>query len=97
MSIINGTVKDNLESLRALCRYETHGGYVWAAIMYDGELMCVPCLRRNYRRIFRDTRTRQSSDWALIGYANSGEAEATEWCANCNSVIWEIEDAQAEA
>jgi hypothetical protein len=25
-----------LEALRALCRYETHGGYVWAAVMSDG-------------------------------------------------------------
>jgi hypothetical protein len=34
-----------LRSLRALARYETHGGYVWGALMSDGELLCVPCVR----------------------------------------------------
>ena len=83
---------DNLESLRALCRYETHGGYVWAAVLDDGELLCVPCLRDNYRQVFRATRDQghcANNEWSLIGYTNSGESEETEYCAHCNKPIWE--------
>jgi|HubBroStandDraft_1064217.scaffolds.fasta_scaffold1431714_2 hypothetical protein len=29
-----------VNALRALVRYQTHGGYVWAAVMSDGALMC---------------------------------------------------------
>ena len=78
-----------LEALRALCRYETHGGYAWAGVMDDGELMCVPCLRDNYRQVFRETRDNGDSGWAIQGYANSGESESTEYCAHCNKPIWE--------
>jgi hypothetical protein len=44
-----------LRCLRALARYETHGGYVWAAVMSDDELMCTPCVRKNYRQVFTAT------------------------------------------
>jgi hypothetical protein len=79
----------NLETLRALCRYETHGGYVWAGVMSDGELLCVSCLRAEYRQVFRATRDNDESDFALVGYANSGESEETEYCAHCNAPVWE--------
>lgn len=46
---------DEVQALRALVRYQTHGGYRWAAVMSDGELLCVPCTRENYRQIFRAT------------------------------------------
>ena len=82
---------DNVESLRALCRYETHGGYVWAGVMSDCELMCVPCLRANYRQVFAETRDASNSGWALQGYTNSGASEATEYCCNCNKTIWEMQ------
>ncbi len=78
-----------VESLRALCRYETHGGYVWAAVMSDGALMCVPCLRQEYRQVFVATRDQDDSGFALVGYTNSGESESTEYCAHCNKIIWE--------
>ena len=78
---------DALEALRALCRYETHGGYVWAGVMSDGELMCVPCLRSEYRLVFRATRDQDQSDWAMLGYTNSGEMESTERCAHCGTAI----------
>ncbi len=35
------------------------------------------------------------SDWQLIGYANSGESESTEYCAHCNKPIWEHEEVQS--
>lgn len=79
---------DNLEALRALARYETHGGYIWAATMSDGELVCVPCLRQNYRQIFRATRAGLHDGWAVVGYTNSGESDETEYCAHCNKAIW---------
>ncbi len=85
---------ENVDALRALCRYETHGGYVWAGVMDDGELMCVPCLRANYRQVFRATSDpRDRSGFALRGYTNSGESEQTEHCAHCDEAIWEHPDA----
>lgn len=83
---------DELRALRALCRYQTHGGYAWAAVMTDGELMCVPCLRGNYRQVFKATRERSRDDWGVQGLANSGESESTEHCCNCNRVIWEHDE-----
>jgi hypothetical protein len=86
-------IANSVESLRALCRYETHGGYAWAGIMGDAELLCVPCLRANYRQVFRATKADASAgygtDWQLIGYENIGESEETEYCAHCNKPIWE--------
>jgi hypothetical protein len=80
-----------IDALRCLCRYETRGGYVWAGVMRDGELMCVPCLRGNYRQIFRATRGGLSDGWAVASYDYSGASETTEYCAHCGEVIWEIE------
>ena len=79
----------NLETLRALCRYETHGGYAWAGVMDDGELLCVPCLRAEYRQVFRSTRDAHADGWQVVGYANSGDSESTEYCAHCNAPVWE--------
>ncbi len=86
-----------LGALRNFARYKTHGGYTWAAVMADGELMCETCVRDNYRRIYRETleaaRTwRCDADWQCVGLTNSGESELTETCTNCNSELWEYED-----
>lgn len=82
-----------LDQLRALARYKTHGGYVWAAVMADGELLCVPCVRENYRLVFASTKTpgatRTDKQWECIGLANSDESEESETCAHCHKVIWE--------
>lgn len=87
-----------LNVLRALARYQTHGGYVWAAVMKDGELLCVPCVRENYRQIFRATRAPARRDgWAVAGFANSGDSESTEHCAHCNRAIWEHDNEGSEA
>lgn len=78
-----------LEALRALCRYETHGGYVWAGVMSDGELMCVPCLRAEYRQVFRATRDQDDSGFALQAYTDSGSDDADNpICCHCNKEIW---------
>ncbi len=80
-----------VEQLRALARYKTHGGYVWAAVMADGELVCVPCVRENYKTILRATAGKlRDRNWQCIGLAHSSESEAIyENCAHCNTVIWE--------
>lgn len=83
-----------LEQLRALARYQTHGGYRWAAIMADGELVCEKCAsdRSNYRLMFNATKHKMGDDWEVVGLTNSGESDQTEYCAHCNDVIWEIEE-----
>lgn len=81
---------DALGQLRALARYATHGGYVWAMVADDGELICVPCVRDNYRQIFRDTRDGARSGWRYEGITHSGEHEGpAESCAHCGKVIFE--------
>jgi hypothetical protein len=69
--------------LRALARYKTHGGYVWAAVMNDGELVCTPCVRENYRQIFASTKNSARDGWQCVGITNSGEWESPETCAHC--------------
>ena len=80
-----------LEALRALARYETHGGYTWAALMDDGELVCVTCIRANYRQVFRSTRDYRTEGWSVRALAYSGESESTEHCAHCNKTLWEVQ------
>jgi hypothetical protein len=80
---------DGMRALHALCRHETHGGYAWAAVMSDGELMCVKCLRKNYRQIFTATGDpRDRTGWGVIGHANSGDSDETAYCCNCNQPVW---------
>ena len=81
-------MKYQLEQLRALARYQTHGGYVWAPVTSDGALLCVPCVRANYRQIFKATRDNDFSGWAISGITRSGESDATEHCDHCNRAIW---------
>jgi hypothetical protein len=85
-------IQHSLKVLRDLALYRYHGGYVWAAIMDDGELMCVACVRANYRQIFKSTRENIGDGWTLIDAMNSGDSEETVvTCAHCNKVIWENE------
>lgn len=77
-----------LRALRALARYETHGGYTWAAVMSDGDLLCVPCVRGNYREIFRATSNpRDHSGWRVEGITHSGEMEDSEYCTQCGEFL----------
>ena len=78
----------DLRGLRALARYQTHGGYVWAAVMDDGELLCTRCVRENYRQVYRDTRARTRTGWCCEGITHSGEWETAENCCHCNREIW---------
>ena len=86
-----------LEQLRNLARYKTHGGYRWAAVMYDGTLVCEKCAAtpENYRLMYRATKSADSSDWECIGITHSGESNETETCANCDRTIWEHEPGAA--
>jgi hypothetical protein len=79
---------DAVEALRDLARYRTHGGYTWAAVMSDSELLCVPCVRKEYRQILTATIEASRDGWAVQGIANSGDAEDTEYCAHCNRAVW---------
>jgi hypothetical protein len=79
--------RDDLAMLRAIARYETHGGYTWAAVLSDGALLCEPCVRSEYRQVFRATRDRERSGWAVIGITNSGEMESHEQCAHCGRTL----------
>lgn len=74
----------NLEALRILARGHVHGGYRWAMVADDGELICETCVRANYRQIFRDTRDGARSGWRCVGITHSGEHEGpAELCAHC--------------
>lgn len=85
-----------LEQLRAFARYKTHGGYTWAAVAADGELLCEKCVRENYRRVYAATRDSDADDrdWQVIGLTHSGEVELTDAasCAHCNKVLWGSEE-----
>src|SRR5262249_30102030 len=82
-----------LEALRALARYQTHGGYTWAAVMSDGELMCTKCVRENYREIYAATKAAdRRNDWECIGITNDGECEEAAQCAQCHKTIWDAPD-----
>lgn len=82
---------ETFRQLRAFARYQTHGGYVWAAVMDDGELLCERCVLENYRQVFRDTRDGYRTGWNFAGLTNSGEADAGEFaiCAHCARTLWE--------
>lgn len=81
-----------LESVRALARYKFHGGYTWAAVADDGALICTPCIRENYRQVYRATKTRDRSGWECVGVANSGEDDDSARCAHCDRQLWERQE-----
>jgi len=89
---VNSARLGAIESLRNLARHRTHGGYVWAAVTHDGELLCVPCVRENYKQILRATIDASRDGWAVQGITNSGESESTEYCAHCGRAIWEHDE-----
>ena len=84
---------NNIEQLKALRRGKVHGGYRWAMIAYDGELICERCVCDEYRQIFRATiakrPTSEQKQWRCVGVTYSGESEHAEHCVNCNALIWE--------
>lgn len=89
-----------LEQLRAFARYRTHAGYKWAAVMEDGELMCEPCVRGEYRQVFRATRgdAGANRDFKVIGLTHSGEHEgAAEHCAHCSRELFAATDDSGSA
>lgn len=81
-----------LDQLRAFARYRTHAGYRWAAVASDGGLFCEPCVRAEYRQVYRATRDDdRRSGWAVIGLTNSGDrdyGQPPEYCAHCNQEIF---------
>lgn len=82
-----------LRLLRDLARYRTHGGYTWAAITDDGELLCVPCVRENYRQVFTATRDRTDNGWRVLAISCNADSEESEFCAHCSRRIWDHPEA----
>lgn len=81
-----------MEQLKNLARGNVHGGYRWAMVAADGELICETCTRDNYRLIYGATKhSGTDSQWECIGITHSGEADETEACANCNCILWELQ------
>lgn len=79
--------------LHAFANYKTHAGYVWAAVMTDGELLCEKCVKGNYRLILQSTKDGSKNGWAFSGaLTNSGESEETSNCAHCYKLLWDWED-----
>lgn len=78
---------NGLEALRAHARYQNHGGYVWAAVLADGECLCAKCTRANYRQVYRSTRDRARDGWQVVGLTHSGEWDEPETCAHCGAEL----------
>lgn len=81
------------EQLKAFARGKTHGGYIFAAVCNDGELLCESCVRSNYRLVLRATNfpTKAVGDWQVVGLTNSGESEEQENCVHCGKLLWEVQ------
>lgn len=77
-----------IKQLRALARYQTHGGYTWAMVADDGQMICIPCVRANYRLILHATHTATPNGWQCVGMANDGETDDSDDCAHCNKNLW---------
>jgi len=73
-----------LEMLRTLARCS---GDSWAAVCKDGELLCMRCVRGNYRQIYAASVNRDDAQWAIVGLTNRGEKSAA--CAHCATILWE--------
>jgi hypothetical protein len=81
-----------LDQLRNLARGKVHAGYRWGAIMADGGFVCEPCVRKEYKVIWRATRYTKFPDrqWQCVGVVNSGDAEADETCDHCGKLHFEV-------
>ena len=79
-----------VDILRAFVRYETHGGYIWAAVLADGGLLCEECALENYGQVYRATRDGDGDQWRVVGITHSGESEETEYCSHCHELRWSI-------
>ena len=82
-----------LDALRAFARYETHvGGYRWAALTADGDVLCEMCVLADYRAHYTATRddAPYAASYRIQGLINSGESdgESPEYCAACNRCLW---------
>ena len=84
-------MNQTLEQLRNLARYRYHGGYTWAAIMSDGALLCVRCVRDNYRQVFTATRDRGvNAQWQCEGVTDSGGYDGEgAYCCHCDAVLFD--------
>ena len=70
-----------------VAKFWGHAGYDWYAVTDDGELLCVKCVRQNYREIVADTKGKVNTGWRVVGFTNSGDMEENETCAHCGKDI----------
>ncbi len=67
-------------------RYAWPGGYALVAYMSDGLPMCLDCVRKEWRLIYRDTLDDSRSGWAVVGVDVYWEGP-TEQCCHCNKEL----------
>ena len=76
-------------ALRNLRRGKYHAGYVWAALMNDGEYVCRQCVHQEYAQIYKSTYSKAGNGWQCVGVIGSHEEAEAAHCAHCNKLIWE--------
>lgn len=84
-------LNQTLEQLRNFARYRYHSGYTAAAVMSDGDMLCIRCVRDNYRQVFAATRDPGvNAQWQCEGITDSGsyEGEGT-YCCHCDAVLFD--------
>lgn len=73
-------------------RYSWPGGYALALVMDDGQCVCPECVTENFRTISVDVRMGIKSGWYPVGVACEANADSAEFCACCESEIWEAKE-----
>lgn len=83
-----------LQSLKECAdqRYTWPGGYEMYAVCTDGELLCMPCIKDNWRDVSFDTAADPQGwgGWAVMGITHDGEMEPDEgpvYCYHCNNPL----------
>jgi hypothetical protein len=81
---------------RAIVRGWYHPGYIWAAVMDDGDVMCRVCVRDNWSLIVEAGRDPASNHgWRVVGVANASEdaaeaehaGEPAPMCCHCGGTL----------
>lgn len=66
--------------------------YVWAAIMANGEIVCMSCAHAHYPHIHRATLNPDitTSSWRVIGFINNNwdSAGRSKVCSHCSKTLW---------
>lgn len=63
-------------------------GHTVAAVMDDGEFLCLKCVRRHRETILSSIADNAADGWNLSGVTHSGLSPSTAQCAHCSAIIW---------